>query len=80
MRIFRKYEKIKPKIIVIFHVDSCCIMVIPEHVDEMKKKLHKEFGIVEGFQLSKLLGLQYEWKIFESGESYVVTSMSDKAE
>ena len=38
------------------------VMGKPEHVDEMRNKLHKEFGIVEGFQLSKLLGVQYEWK------------------
>ena len=42
----RKPDKGKPKIIVIYYVENCCIMVKPEHVEEKKKKTHKEFGIV----------------------------------
>ena len=51
-----------------------------KHVQKMKKKLHKEFGIFEDGQLMKLLGVRYDWKIFESGENYVVVSSNDKEE
>ena len=64
----------------ICYVDSSCIMLKQEHVEEIKNKLHKEFGIVGYGQLRKLLGVRYEWQIFESGEFYVVVSMNDKVE
>ena len=56
---FRKCEKSKPEIIVIFYAEDCCIMGKPEHVDKMKNKLRKDFGIVQDGQLSKLLVVQY---------------------
>ena len=55
-------------------------MVKIEHVDKMKKKLCKYFGIVEDGQFRKLLGVRCEWKRFESGYIYVVMSMNNKAE
>ena len=55
-------------------------MVKPEHVDKMKKKLRKLLGIVEDGQLRKLLGVQYEWKLFQLGEICVIMSMKDKTE
>ena len=76
----RNSEKYKPKILVICYVEDCYIVGKPEHVDEMKKKLRKEFGMVKDCQLRKLLGIRYEWKVFELGEVYVVMSMKDKAE
>ena len=80
MRIFRKSGKDKPKIIIICCVDDFYIMVKPEHVDKMRKKLRKYFGIVEDGQLREMLGVQYEWKIFDPGEIYVVMSTKEKAE
>ena len=47
---------------------------------EKKKKPRKDFGIFEDGQLRNLLGVQYEWKLFESGEIYVMMSMNKKAE
>ena len=76
---FECLVKIKVKIIVICYVGDCCIMCKPEHVNEMKNKFREEFVIIKYCQLSKLLGVQYNWEIFESGEIYVVMSMSDKA-
>ena len=52
----------------------------PEHVDKMKNNIRKEFEIVEYSKLRKLLGVQHDWKIFESGEIYLVMSMNDKVE
>ena len=37
-----------------------------------KNKLCKQFGIVKYGQLRKLLGVRYEWKIFELVRIYVV--------
>ena len=45
----------------------------------MKNKLRKEFGIFKYGKLRKILGVRYKWKIFESGENFVVMSMDDKA-
>ena len=45
-----------------------------------KNLICKQFGIVEAGQLRKLLEVQYEWKIFESGEFYVVISVNYKPE
>ena len=47
---------------------------------KLKKKLCNEFGIFEDGQLIKLLGVRYEWKIFKSGEIYMVVSINDKSE
>ena len=64
----------------IYYLNDCCIMGKPEHVDETKKKPNRYFVMVKDCQLRKLLGIRYEWKIFELGEVYVVMSMKDKAE
>ena len=49
----------------ICYVDDCCIMVKPEHLHNIKNKLCKDFGIFKDGKLSKLLGVQYKWKIFD---------------
>ena len=57
---FKSMKKYKPKIIVIYYVDDCCIVGKPEHVEETKKKLLRYFEIVEDGQLGKLLGVRYK--------------------
>ena len=57
MRIFRKSDKDKPKTVLICYVGYFFVMGKPEHVDEMRNKLHKEFGIDKYGQLRKLLGV-----------------------
>ena len=60
--------------------ENVLIIGKPNHVERKKSKLHKYFGIFKDGRLRKLLGLRYEWKLFESGEIYVLMSMNDKAE
>ena len=78
--VFSKFEKVKPKIIVIFYVGKRFNYRKTQPCRKEKSKLHKYFGIFKDGRLRKLLGLRYEWKVFESGEIYVLMSMNDKAE
>ena len=56
----RNSDKDKPEIILICYVENFCIVVKPEHVDKKKKKILKEFGIIEYGQLIELLVVQYK--------------------
>lgn len=77
---YRKSKTGTPLVIVICHVDDCCVMGVKEYVEEIKKKLKLEFGTVEDGQLRKLLGVRYEWKRDEEDQPYIVMTMRDKAE
>jgi hypothetical protein len=76
---FRKNKEGTLLVLVICHVDDCCIMGRKDIVDEVKMQLKKRFGTVEDGKLRKLLGVRYEWKRNDNDESYIEMTMNDKA-
>ena len=77
---YRKTKNGTPLVMVICHVDDCCIMGKRKYVQEIKTRLKQEFGTVEDGKLRKLLGVRYEWKKDQDNETYITMTMNDKAE
>jgi hypothetical protein len=77
---YRKDNEGTLLIIVICHVDDCCMMGRQDIVKETKAKLREGFGTVEDGKLRKLLGVRYDWKTDENNEPYIEMTMNDKAE
>ena len=66
---------------IVVYVDDCVIAGEKEFIANMKSKLKAEFGVVEGGQLRKLLGVRYRWdNLSDPSNATVTLNMEDKAE
>ena len=59
------------------HVDDTLVAGTKEAIAEFKAELSERFKLKELGIMTKHLGIKYDWRTDESGETYVVATMDD---
>ena len=72
-------EKDELKIVMSIHVDDSLCSGSRENLDALYEKVKKRYKISTLGQITKYLGVQYEWKLDNKGELYVIASMEKNA-
>ena len=67
------------KIVMSIHVDDSLSSGSRENLDKLYKNVRRRYKISTLGQITKYLGVQYEWKYFENGELYVIASIVKNA-
>ncbi|KAI2494658.1 hypothetical protein MHU86_19887 [Fragilaria crotonensis] len=60
----------------VVHVDDVLLAGKKETIEKFKSELKKRFNISDLGRLKKHLGVWYDWKTDDNGESYIVASMT----
>jgi hypothetical protein len=67
------------QVIAVVHVDDVAVAGKPEMIKRFKEGLTKRFNITDTGRLKKHLGIDYDWRKDEDGNTFIVASM-DKLE
>ena len=67
------------KIVMSIHVDDSLCSRSRENLDGLYENVRKRYKISSLGQITKYLGVRYEWKFDENGELYVAASMEKNA-
>ena len=68
------------KVVMSTHVDDSMCVGSREDLDKLYRNVRKKYKITTLGRLKKYLGVHYDWQINESGEQYVIVTMSKNAE
>jgi hypothetical protein len=60
----------------VVHVDDILLVGEKETIEKFKSELKKRFNISDLGQLKKHLGVWYDWRTDDNGETYIVASMT----